>query len=47
MSIPWAAATAVSVSGSTCSSAATSATKRSKPDGTLETSVRAPSGPTS
>ena len=44
MSMPWLAATAVSVAGSTASSAATSATKRSKPDGALETSMRAPSG---
>ena len=47
MSMPWVAATAVSVAGSTASRAATSATKRSKPDGTLETRTRAPSAPTS
>src|SRR5215210_3323582 len=47
MSMPCVAATAVSVAGSTTSRAATSATKRSKPDGALETSTRAPSAPAS
>jgi len=45
--MPCSAATAVSVAGSTSSSAATTATKRSKPEGALETSARAPAGPTS
>ena len=38
--MPWRAATAVRVAGSTASSPATSATKRSNPDGALETSTR-------
>lgn len=46
ISMSWRAPTAVSVSGSTCLSAATSSTKRSNPAGVLVTSQRAGASPT-